>query len=425
MTGIRLFKLFVLLGFPFLGALYAIQFSNPFDPNKREFVVPFKVSKVPSFDFRFAFGSNDQTQLTLREPITVVNFWATWCPPCVEEFPAMMELQRLLEGKGVEFVFVSIDKNASDIADFLKKFRIELRQEQNFWDPDQVGSKLWGSTKFPETYVVRRDGWIVEKIIGAQQWTRPVVVEYFSGLAEKYQNLGAQTRAPFELNLIPRVWAQAGSDLPTSPLIHEQDKKQLEKLRKNIETASQNVQSAQAAYKNEERNLNEQKIVRDRKKQDLDQAQGEYQKVENKRNEISGGMTKTRDALSSEQAEKRRVESQIKSLQDRILDLQNKLEATKDELVQANKALNTRVTSIESLQKAQESTQEELEEIQAKAKNAKKIVDEKKSEHMASDREVLARERKLGEIRKQVEQSEKILDEQKNKLKQFEDLLKK
>lgn len=102
----------------------------------------------------------------------------------------MIELQRLLEEKGVEILFVSVDEDWAKVQPFLAQNRIDLAPGRLFWDPGAKASKAWGSEKFPETYVVRRDGWVVEKIIGAQQWTRPVVVTYFEELGKKFAGMG-------------------------------------------------------------------------------------------------------------------------------------------------------------------------------------------------------------------------------------------
>jgi len=190
-VSLRIFKLLVIVGLPVFGVVYAYQFTN----QPREIIVPFRPFRAPQAAVKAAETDvrslpSKAGPLPLREPVTIVNFWATWCPPCQEEFPAMMELQRLLEGKGVEILFVSVDDDWKAVPPFLAQNRLDLGQGRLFWDAGKLASKEWGSEKFPETYVVRRDGWVVEKIIGAQQWTRPVVVKYFEGLGEKFARVG-------------------------------------------------------------------------------------------------------------------------------------------------------------------------------------------------------------------------------------------
>jgi thiol-disulfide isomerase/thioredoxin len=190
MTKLQWVKLVVLILIPAMGALYAYQFTG----QAREEIVPFKPFKPSSLQvYRGQTGGLSLEQLEsldlpLKAPITLVNFWATWCPPCVEEFPAMLELQRRLEGQ-VDVVFVSIDEKWEDVDSFFKKHGLEVADGRLFWDPKRALASSWGSEKFPESYVVRRDAWAVERIVGLQQWTRPAVVEYFEDLAKRFANI--------------------------------------------------------------------------------------------------------------------------------------------------------------------------------------------------------------------------------------------
>lgn len=202
MNKIRWLKFTVLLGIPCLALLYAYQFTG----QEREEIVPFKPFRI---DFKQLKGFEESKtknnsekplellteadlvpiELPLKTPITLVNFWATWCPPCVEEFPAMLELQRRLEGQGVDIVFVSIDENWEDVRGFFSKHGLKVEPHRLYWDPERKLSTAWGTDKFPESYVIRSDYWVVERIVGLQQWTRPAVLEYFEKLAKKYQKL--------------------------------------------------------------------------------------------------------------------------------------------------------------------------------------------------------------------------------------------
>lgn len=180
--ALRLFKVFVIFGFPLLGGIYFYQFTG----DLKEVAVPFETSRIPDKAFVQPPQGGAPMAIPLRTPITVINFWATWCPPCVEEFPAMVELQRQLAGKGVEIVFVSIDEKWAAVEQFLASNRVWVDRERLYWDPSREAAKAFGSDKFPETYVVRQDGWILEKIVGAQRWTLPASLRYFEELGAKY-----------------------------------------------------------------------------------------------------------------------------------------------------------------------------------------------------------------------------------------------
>lgn len=177
--ALRALKVFVVFGFPLLGFIYFYQFTG----QARDIAVPFNVFRTPPSVVENPQGKS--VNLEFKAPITLVNFWATWCPPCVEEFPAMIELQRQMEGKGVEVIFISVDDSWEAMRAFMQANRIEVAPGRLFRDPGKTVAALWGSTKFPESYVVRKDGWVLEKIVGAQHWTRPAVLDYFLGLANK------------------------------------------------------------------------------------------------------------------------------------------------------------------------------------------------------------------------------------------------
>jgi cytochrome c biogenesis protein CcmG/thiol:disulfide interchange protein DsbE len=190
MDLLRLSKLLTMILVPVFGALYVYQFSN----QSREVVRPFEPVKALALNVRAANGSELTSKIPLSSPVTLVNFWATNCPPCVEEFPSMLELQRLLGPQGLKIVFVSVDENWADVEAFMTRFSIRVPDGQLFWDPKKEVSSQWGSEKFPETYVVRSDTWIVEKIIGQQDWTRPAVMSYFKDLLAKFADLTPETK---------------------------------------------------------------------------------------------------------------------------------------------------------------------------------------------------------------------------------------
>lgn len=181
---LRALKVFVIFGFPLLGFVYFYQFTG----QARDFAVPFHTFRAPPETTVQNF-KGEMVKLPLKEPVTLVNYWATWCPPCVEEFPAMVELQRQLEGQGAEILFVSVDESWDQVKKFMATYGVQVAENRLFWDPQKAAALTWGSEKFPETYVVRRDGWVVEKIIGAQQWTHPRVLKYVTDLVAKFSSI--------------------------------------------------------------------------------------------------------------------------------------------------------------------------------------------------------------------------------------------
>jgi cytochrome c biogenesis protein CcmG/thiol:disulfide interchange protein DsbE len=421
-TPLRWAKLLTMLLTPTLGFVYAFQYYG----QERSKVVPFESFQAPQVPVFQNGASSEKIQIKFGAPITVLNFWASWCEPCVKEFPAMLELKRNLEGKGVEFKFVSINEKWSDVDDFIEKYSIPIEAENMFWDPKQEASTAWGSMKFPETFVVRRDGWVVEKIIGLQNWTRPAVYKYFVELGERFKDLKPKTQATASLMALFLSEVQAADNvLGTEMLIHDADKKTLEKMRKNIETANKNLQETQAANREEGRNLNEQKVILERKVKDQKIAEDDLAKIESKVSDVKVLIEKTRDSEKVETLEKQKIESQIKGIKGKIADLERRLESSKEELNQATKSLNSRAQNIETTQKAQESSNEELVSLKSKSDKARQLVSEKRSETSKAESEIRKREKKLSEIVSQERRAEATLADQKKKLEEFEQLLRK
>ena len=114
-----------------------------------------------------------------RGQIVVLNFWATWCPPCVEEMPSLVEMQRRMKAKGVTVVAVSIDVDENAYKLFLKQHGVDLLTVR---DPKQKVPVLYGTTGWPETFIIDRKGVMRRKFIGAVDWTEPEITEFLGKL---------------------------------------------------------------------------------------------------------------------------------------------------------------------------------------------------------------------------------------------------
>lgn len=111
--------------------------------------------------------------------VLVLNFWATWCAPCVEEVPSLDQFQRAVADSGVVVVGVSVDKNPKSYANFLKRFRVAFQTAR---DPEANISSDFGTFKYPETYIIDRTGRVVQKIIGPRNWNDPEIINYVKSL---------------------------------------------------------------------------------------------------------------------------------------------------------------------------------------------------------------------------------------------------
>ncbi len=114
----------------------------------------------------------------LRGKIVVLNFWATWCPPCVEEMPSLVAMQQSMSGR-VTVLAVSVDLNEDAYRRFLRDHNINLLTVR---DPDQKANQLYGTVRFPETYVIDAGGVLRRKFIGPVEWTHPEILDYLGKL---------------------------------------------------------------------------------------------------------------------------------------------------------------------------------------------------------------------------------------------------
>ncbi len=115
-----------------------------------------------------------------RGHVVLVNFWATWCPPCIEEAPSLEKLSVEMSKMGVEVIGVSVDQDPGAIKIFVTEYHLSFPIAR---DPDQAVASKFGTFKFPETYILDRDGRVAEKIIGARDWEDPLMVSFVESLA--------------------------------------------------------------------------------------------------------------------------------------------------------------------------------------------------------------------------------------------------
>jgi thiol-disulfide isomerase/thioredoxin len=113
----------------------------------------------------------------LKGKVVVLNLWATWCAPCVEELPSLLTLQQKLPNIAV--VAVSTDQDDTVYRKFLVKHNVDVLTVR---DADQKVNQMYGTVMIPETYIIDRQGVIRRKFIGAQNWTGADIVDYLNKL---------------------------------------------------------------------------------------------------------------------------------------------------------------------------------------------------------------------------------------------------
>ena len=114
-----------------------------------------------------------------RGKVVLVNFWATWCPPCIEEMPSIDSLQKTLDQEKFSIIAISVDDSWDSVDTFIKSSDLDLNIYSDF---EGKVAKLYGTHKVPETYILNKEGIVVRKILGEIDWTSPKVLSYLKEL---------------------------------------------------------------------------------------------------------------------------------------------------------------------------------------------------------------------------------------------------
>jgi peroxiredoxin len=142
--------------------------------------------QVPKEDTQstdFTLESLDGRKVSLssyKGSFVFLNFWATWCPPCRSEMPAMQALYEKLKSKGFVIVAVSVGEQAPVVREYLKKNSLTFPALLD--TTGEVGG-LYGAQSIPTTYLIDREGRILARGIGAQwTWDSPEMIALFEKL---------------------------------------------------------------------------------------------------------------------------------------------------------------------------------------------------------------------------------------------------
>jgi cytochrome c biogenesis protein CcmG/thiol:disulfide interchange protein DsbE len=129
----------------------------------------------PAKQFVLSDGGRTVDLSKLRGRVVVLNLWATWCAPCIEELPSLLALQHKMPD--LEIVAVSMDQDPDVYHRFLTEHHVDIL---TFRDADQRVNALYGTVQIPETYIIDKQGILRRKFIGAQDWTSPEITGYLA-----------------------------------------------------------------------------------------------------------------------------------------------------------------------------------------------------------------------------------------------------
>lgn len=138
-----------------------------------------KGAETPNFHLPSLAG--EEVDLTShRGQVVLLNFWATWCPPCVAEMPSLERLHGALGPEGLAVITVSADEDEEELRAFVARYELSLPV---LLDPGGLtAAAAYHTTGYPETFLLDRQGRLVRHYVGPAEWDTPEALAYFRGL---------------------------------------------------------------------------------------------------------------------------------------------------------------------------------------------------------------------------------------------------
>ncbi len=120
---------------------------------------------------------------SFKGKVLLINFWATWCPPCVREMPDLNKLYSMLHKKGLEIVAIANPRDSLDrIRSFFKFNGIQFHY---YMDQDFTAARAFMIRALPTTFIVDKKGVVRNRFVGARPWTAPQFINYFNSLLKE------------------------------------------------------------------------------------------------------------------------------------------------------------------------------------------------------------------------------------------------
>ena len=107
--------------------------------------------------------------------VVLLNFWATWCPPCIQEMPSLNATYERFREDGLVVLGISVDEDADEYSDFLRTAGVTFPTVR---DPERTVSTRYGTMKYPESYLISRGRRVLRKYVGPEDWSRPEIANY-------------------------------------------------------------------------------------------------------------------------------------------------------------------------------------------------------------------------------------------------------
>lgn len=132
---------------------------------------------VPDFTLPDLDGKPVSLSQFKGKPV-LINLWASWCAPCVKEFPSLKRLVEQFKGN-IVVLAVSHDHSREDLDSFIKAFGGVPKDFVIVWDKERITGELFGTDQLPETYILTKEHKLIRKVAGEQIWDEPMALQFF------------------------------------------------------------------------------------------------------------------------------------------------------------------------------------------------------------------------------------------------------
>ena len=174
--------LLLFVGFSFL--LINLSYAGGFPAGvKLPFAIRNIVPPIPGYSFELLDPNNKPVKLKdYKGKVLLLNFWATWCIPCVREMPDFQALLNAMEGENFAILGINVMDSKSRVERFLKKKKIDLPIAL---DTKGVTYPKYNVRNFPTTLILDKEGREIGRTLGIREWHSPESIEFFKSLSRK------------------------------------------------------------------------------------------------------------------------------------------------------------------------------------------------------------------------------------------------
>jgi thiol-disulfide isomerase/thioredoxin len=163
-----------------------VDVDAPVSAERRRGLAPYAgkdAMSPPALRLRDAEGVEHDLS-ALRGKVVLLNFWASWCPPCLHEMPSMERLAAHAGERPFAIVAVNLGESPERIRAFIQKVNVGFP----IWlDPDKASARRWNVFAFPTTYLLDHEGHIRYAVAGGIEWDEPQVLSVVDGLLKEAQ----------------------------------------------------------------------------------------------------------------------------------------------------------------------------------------------------------------------------------------------